>query len=416
MSTNALCAVEYEAEATWGVNTSTFATHRVPILDPVDVSGLNQDGIEPLRAVQQMQGGTTPIMGPLGGSFKTRLWLTGHGSTTSGATTLDAMETFKGYAFGNPANSTGVIASAATGTTAAVGSTTTNVVTAASGTFARGSLCRIGTSGLSKDVRGGGQFYPINNHTTTNLLLRHATPTAAANADVVYAAINFWFPELAGNTAVKGLRFRFLTPDQQYECHGCWPMSVTITGTNPAEVPIMEIEWGVTWWQSTSGGTFPSSVTQNQYNPAPVGGGSFIVYDVGSTVATEYSIRAFSVSIQLGIAPLPGVNTVHPRARYVGAVRQPSKIRFSFTYDAEAAGTNTFETKRQAGTSIGWTWSGSTTAGSALGMHAQNCKLDKAVRQVQMNNINSYTVEGYCCAGSDTTTDLSQAALVMAYA
>jgi hypothetical protein len=420
---NSLFQVEYEAEtdsaAGWAANTDTYATHRVPIVGPIDTSGLVQDAIEPGRTVQTLQGGTAPILGPKGGSFRMRLWLHGHGSSTSGATTIDAVETFLGYAFGKPSGSTGALVSASAGTTInGSGSTTTILVTTASATFARGSLCRVGASGLSADGRGSGQWYAVGDHTSTNLTLRHATITAAANADVVYSATNFWLPELATNSGVRGLRMRFVTPDQQYRCHGCFPMSITFGGLNPAETPYIEIEWGVTWWTSTSGGTWPSAVSRNDYNPAPIGGGSMVIGDVGSSTRTAYSIRAFSVSVELGIVPLDGHGGADPYGRYVGAVRTPSKIRASFTIDAETAGTNTFETKYLAGTSQWFTWSGSTAAGSALGMHAQNFKLDKRPKQIAgPNGINSFVVEGYCCSGTtDTTTDLSQAALVVAYA
>jgi hypothetical protein len=168
------------------------------------------------------------------------------------------------------------------------------------------------------------------------------------------------------------------------------------------------------WWDSTSGATFPSTVAQNQYNPAPVGGGSFIVGDVGSTTRNAYDVRAFSISIELGMVPLPGYGGVDPYQRYVGARRVPSKVRWSFTVDAEASGVHLWEDKYLAGTSIWITNSLSTAAGSAVGMHMQNCKIDKRPKQVSVNGINSILVEGYACAGSDTTTELSQSAFVLA--
>jgi hypothetical protein len=419
-NTDQLGALEYEAESAttaWAENVDTYATHRIAILDPI-IPALTQDGIPAEHVVQQMQGGTTPIVGFKDGTFKTKTWLHGHGTTTSGATTLDAMETWLGYAFGNPSASTGVLVSASAGTTVnGAGSTTTNIVTTASGTFARGSLFRLGTGGTSADGRGSGQFYAVNTHTTTNLVPRTATITAASNADVVYSGVNFWFPELVSSSAVKGLRYRSLSANQQYRMHGCYATGWTISGSNAGEVPSIEVDWGVTWWDPTSSGTFPSTVTQNAYNPAPIGGGSMVIADVGSTTRTAYDVAAFSVSCEMGMVPLPGHSTVDPRSRYVGARRAPSKIRADITIYAEAAGTNTFSTKFRAGTSIQWTWSGSVTAGSALGMHAQNFKIDKDPVQGSTNGINTITISGYCCAGTaDVTTDLAQAAFVIGYA
>jgi hypothetical protein len=415
--TDQLGALEYEAEnpANWAENVNTFATHRPAILDPIDTKGFTQDGIDPERVVMQLQGGTPPIKGPKGCTFKTDFWLAGHGSTTSGATSLDPMETLKGYAWGNPASGSGVIVSAANGTTAAAGSTTTSVNTVASGTIARGSLVRLGTSGLSADARGAGQWYAVNNHTGTVLTLRHATLTALNAADVIYSAANFWIPETLANTAVGGLRFRWITGNQAYRMHGCFPTQLALTGLSPAETPRMSVTWGATWWDSTSGVSLPSAVSQNQYNPAPIGGGSLIIGDVGSTTRTAYDCRAFSVTVQLGMVPLPGHAGVDPYSRYKGARRVPSKIRFSVTFDAEATGTHIWEDKFNAGTSIWMTNSLSTAAGTALGLHMQNCRIDKRPVQSSMNGINSVTLEGYANAGPDVATDLSQAALVVAY-
>ena len=417
-NTNELYAVEYEAETAWAENVSTFATHRIAILGPIDTTKLTQDAVDPERAVQQLQGGTQPILGPKKGSFTMRVWATGHGAATSGAVTLDPMEIFKGYFFGNPSLTevqSCPTRSAASGTTAAAGSTTTAVNTVASGTFARGSLCRLGTGGVSSDARGGGKFYAVNNHTATVLTLRHATQAALNAADVIHSAVNFYFNETVANTAVKGLRFRFLSADKKYICRGCWPMSAKLTGTNPGERPVWEIEWGVSSWDSTVTGTFPSAVASNQYNPAPIGGGELQVQDFGVTTRNPRNARGFTLDIDLGIVPLEGHNGVDPYQTTIGAVRTPSKIRASWI-EASGEGHDTWETKYLAGTAQSITWSGSTAAGTALGVHLQNFKIDKRPVQMNHNGVNSVMVEGYACAGTDLTTELSQAACVIAYA
>ena len=128
--TNRLQALEWEPEASWAVDTSTF-TKRGPILGTVDVSSLKQDAIDPERAVQQLQGGTPKILGPKSGSIKFSIWATGHGSATSGAVTITDLETLVGYFFGNPSLAENVSAptrSATSGTTADAGSTTTSTV------------------------------------------------------------------------------------------------------------------------------------------------------------------------------------------------------------------------------------------------------------------------------------------------
>ena len=417
--TDKLYAVEYEAEASWAENVSTFATYRPAILTAIDTSNLKHDAIEPERVVQQLQGGTPPILGPKSGEFTMELWATGHGSSTSGAITLDPNEVFKGFIFGNPSLAEALSAptrSAASGTTInGAGSTTTVLVTTASGTFARGSLCRVGAGGGTADGRGNGKFYAVNNHTGTNLTLRHATQANPANADIVYTAVNFYFNETVANTAVKGVRFRFLSGDKQYICRGCWPKTVELVGTDVSERPRWRITWGVSEWDSTSSGIFPSAVATNTFNPAPVCGGAIQVQDVGVTTRNERNARGFKITIEMGVVPLEGHGGVWPFQTYVAAVRTPSKIRASWIETA-GDGHATWEAKYLAGTAQAITASLSITNGSALGIQMQNFKLDKRPVQISHNGINSVMLEGYACAGTDVTTELSQAALVVAYA
>src|SRR5678809_1060103 len=111
----ALGSVTYETEASWGVDTTTFATLRLPIISPVDASGLAHSKVDSGRVVQYRNDGTAWILATQGGSFKTKMYLPGHGSSTSGATTITALETLLGYVFGNAA------VSSASGTTATAG-------------------------------------------------------------------------------------------------------------------------------------------------------------------------------------------------------------------------------------------------------------------------------------------------------
>lgn len=421
-NTDQLGALEYEQEASWCVNTSTFAAHRIPILDPIDTSGLTEEALDPERIVQQLQGGTTPVRSFRGGTFHTKMWLHGHGASTAGALSLDALETLMGYVWGNPALAESISCPTRSATASTpingAGSTTTSLVTTASGTFARNSLIRLGAGGASADGKGSGQFYPVDNHTGTALALKHATITAAGNADVVYPAVNFYLPETTASsaTSVSGLRMRWLTPEQQYISRGTHAKGFTLSGLNGAEHPMIDVEWEASYWDSTTGGTYPSAVTQNQYNPSPNAGGTFIVGDVGSTTRTAYSVRDFTISVELGMHSFPGHTGVFPQQRYTGARRIGSKIRWSFIVDA-ASGADAFEAKYDAGTAIWINNSLSVTAGSALGFWMQNCKIDKRPRQISHNGINSILVEGYACAGtSNTSTELAQAALVMGWA
>jgi hypothetical protein len=248
--TDALCALEYEQESSWGENVSTFATHRIPLTKPIDVGSLMQEGMDPGRNVSQLQGGTTWFPGVKDGTFTTTHWLHGHGGATSGAVTIDPLETFHGFAWGNPSLAEANAAptrSAASGTTVAAGSTTTAVNTVASGTIARGSLVRIGTSGLSADTRGGGQFYQVNNHTGTVLTTRNALIAAPNAADVVHVAVNLYMPETVGNSQIKSWRGRVLTPaNQRYILRGMYPKAIKLDGLAGGQFATIGYDWGVT--------------------------------------------------------------------------------------------------------------------------------------------------------------------------
>lgn len=331
----ALGAVLYEAETSWGEDVTTFATHRIPLLDAIDVSGLRHDKIEPNRVVQLLQGGTLAIPGVMGGSFRTRVWATGHGSATTGATSADAMETFKAYVFG------GILATAASGTTAS-GGTATALTTAASGTFhaGAGGIFRVGTLG---DARGNGQAGVVSSHITTTLTSLVAIDAAPSGTDAVMPCVNLYTIEdaTAAGATITGLRFLIMTANQKYECHGCYPMSVRFGGTNPGEVPFFDIEWGVSWWRYSTAGTFPSSVTSNQYTPAPNAAGSMFLNDVGTATRAKRTYRSLEVNITLGVQPIAGPGGTSVYQTIVGAKRVPSEITVRWTEDADASATAT---------------------------------------------------------------------------
>ena len=131
---SALGTICYAAESSWGEDVTTFGT-RLAIANQVDASGLEQSRIPTNRTVQMLNGGTFEAVGMMGGSFRTRFFLAGHGSTTSGATSATSLPTLLGYVFG------GGPGSPAAGSTF-TGGTATAPTTTASATFTAGQLCR----------------------------------------------------------------------------------------------------------------------------------------------------------------------------------------------------------------------------------------------------------------------------------
>lgn len=399
---SALGAVEYEAESSWAEDVTTFATHRLPVLGAIDTSGLTHDKMAPERVVQYRNDGTQWILGTQGGSFKTKIHLAGHGATTAGSPTLDALETWLGIAIGNVALSASA-STTLTGGTAAVPTTT------ASGTFSAGGACRVGSLG---DGRGGGQLYAITTHTTTSLTLRGALGGAPTNGDVLYPVAQIYPSESPTAATVSSTRMRVLTGNLCYELHGCFPTALSITGLNPGEIPMAEITWGVSWWRYSTG-TFPSTVTSNQYSPAPIAAGSLNVQVVGTTTRSTRTYRSMSLDWTLGIEPLVGPGGVNQYQKIVGARRTPDKVKLTWTEDADTATTTPILPGFGTGTSVYHIeFTGSAVAGSAVGFTAPRACVTNVAIQKADGNINRLTIEAELYTSTVSTSALTLANIV----
>jgi hypothetical protein len=282
--------IAYENESAWAENTSTFATYRLPVLDEVDTSGLRWSKSEAERVSQYRSDGSPHILMTMGGSFRTKMYLTGHGSTCAGAVTITGLETLLG---------TGVLGVSAIGPsgTTATGGTATVVTTTSSGTFAAGGLVRIGALG---DGDGNGQMYPISTHVANDLTVLVNLDGAPANGAVLYSVCQM-YPSVTGTNAITGKRFLLGKANLCKEAHGCWPMSITFAGLNAGEKPTVEIEWGVSWWDwSTS--TPPSAVATNDFAPAANAAGSFHISTVGTATRNLRQAQDIQVTYTLGMS------------------------------------------------------------------------------------------------------------------
>jgi hypothetical protein len=285
--------ISYEVESAWAENVSTFTTYRLPVLDEVDTSGLRWGKTEAERVSQYRSDGSPHILMTMGGSFRTKMYLTGHGTTAAGAVTIKGIETLLGDVLG-------VSAIGPAGTTA-TGGTATVVTTTSSGTFASGGLCRIGALG---DGDGNGQMYPIATHSAQNLTLLVDLDGAPVNGAVIYSTC-LMYPSVTGSNAITGKRFLLGKANLSKECHGCWPMSITFSGLNAGEKPTVEIEWGVSWWDwSTS--TPPSAVATDDFAPAANASGSFFIGTVGTSTRHPTNnlrkVQDLSVTYTLGMS------------------------------------------------------------------------------------------------------------------
>lgn len=405
-----LGALLYEAEASFGEDVTTFATHRLPLLDAVDCSGLTHDKLDPQRVVQYLQEGTPHIIGVQGGSFKIRMHAHGHGSSTSGALSTDPIETFLGtFVFGK------LTQSAASGTTAS-GGTASAPTTVASATFTAGALCRIGALG---DARGNGQAAAISTHVTTTLSLLTAIDASPSNGDVIYTGVNLYLPESANDasTSITGFRALLATWNLRYECHGCYVKSLKLGGTGHTQTPYWEIEIGVSWWRPSTAGAMPSTVTQNAYNPAPNASGSMFLNDVGTATRAKRTFRDLTIDIELGIVPLFGPGGVNQYQSTVGAKRVPSKIKVGWTEDADAAtATPTLDGFWSATAKKHMLVTLNPTNGASLAIYfPQLCITGRRPVQMATDRINRMRIEAMAYTGPTNTSELTLSAMRVLY-
>lgn len=411
MSTpSALAALEYAPETAFAEDSTTFATHRIPVRDAIDPSGLTW-AKEPTGHVSQyMTGGSGYVLMGQGGTFSIKLDLTGHGTAPTGSPTLSAMETFLGYLWGN-------VALSASASTTLTGGTVTAPTTTASGTFLAGSLCSIGDLG---DGDGNGQMYAVSTHSTTTLNLLTALLGTPANGAVLRPAANFYLHEtpfgLGLTSTVPGLRFRFVNKNLQYACHGCFPTALTLSGLSPGERPTLDVTFEVSRWTAVSA-TFPSSVSTTTNVPAPNAAGSLFVAEVGTATRSTRAYRNLQIDITLGMQGVPGPEGVSEYQRYVGCVRMPSTVRWSWVEDAPTTTTSPqLQTWATDGTKLHILATLNTIPGKQVGFYSPNVCMDAVPVQFNDNGINRLRFSGTAETGATTTTDLTASALRMGWA
>jgi len=401
--------VVYEAESSFGEDVTTFGTYAPQLTGKVDCSGLKHDKIDSDKVVTRRQDGSQWILGTQGGSFKIKMSLPGHGSSTAGAgLALSARETLLGRVLGN------VALSAAAGTTY-TGGTATVPTTTASGTFSAGSLV---ASGVLGDGRGNGQIHAIATHVGASMTLLTGLGAAPSNGDLARAPAVLYPSENFGSTTIGGNRFLLQTVNLQYECHGCVCTGWEITGQNDGEVLHVETTWEVAWWRySTS--TYPSSTAGDTFVPAANAAGSLFVADVGTATraGNTHTCRDFKLAWKLGVQLLYGPGGVNQYQKLIGAVRTVDEIKVSWTEDADSA--TTTPVLPGYGTSTTFkhllrTWN--TTDGKQMAFYAPNFCVTNVPVQFDDNGINRLRVEGMCYTGTTTTNDLTMSAGRLAFA
>lgn len=391
---SALLEANYEAESLFGEDVDTVATYKLHLREPIDCSGIEQKKIAS-GTVSTYRGEMGDwILGTFEPTFKTKLALPGHGSVTTGAITITALETLLGLVFGNAVTS--ATGSTLTGGTASIATTTD------SGTLDPGDLCFIGALG---DGDGEGQCYPIATHTAQNLTLLVDLQGAPANGAVRYGGTTIYPHSSATSTDYTGIRMAVATANCQYLMHGCHPTSVAISGLNPGEVPMIDITWGAAWFEYKSS-TFPSAVSSDAFNPAATAAGSLVVNTVGTATnssTTRRIYRDMSLEIDLGTVVCRGPGGYNAYQDIVAAKRGQDSCKLSWSEYAEATTTSpalpgfgTATARKHAMLTL------STSDGSRVAFYFPSLRVMNVPRLIDIGGINGYRIE--CMAGVGPTT------------
>lgn len=400
---SSLGSITYEVEISCGEDIDTTATLRIPNTLAVDTSGLLHHKYPSERVQQYMNAGDKWIKGTMEGEFKTRTWLTGHGSSTAGAVTVTAYETWLGLVFGN-------VGAAYAGTTL-TGGTANIPTTTASGTHPAGGLTFIGALG---DTDGEAQAYAIATHSAQNLTLLTNLRGSPQNGATMSGGLMFYPYEVPTSSAVTTLRFLLQTANYQYLCHGCAPVSYVISGLGPTERPSIEVTWKVAWFEYKAS-TFPSTVTGNTDNPAGNAAGSLWVNDVGTATNANRTYHSISLECTIGMEILRGPGGYNQYQDIIGYRRTPNQFKLSWVEAAEAATTSPtlpgWETAKHVLLTL------SIADGSRVALYFPNvCPADPTPVQFADQNLNRIRFTGMCHTGSTTTNDLTLSAWRMLFA
>jgi hypothetical protein len=398
-------SAEYEAESAWGENTTTYGT-RLAILDSVDLSGFGQESIAPGRVTQYRGEHTMKIRGVKTGSFSIRLWLAGHGSTTAGATSATALGTLL-------ANAVGTIPSPPSGTTLTGSTDADTWATTASATFTAGMVCFLGALG---DGDGEGQAYPITSHITTAMEVALAAAGAPANAAVLYSAENI-HPDPDGAATLTSTRWRLMTANQQIEAHGCFPTAISYQ-TALGQPPSVTITYQASWWTFASA-TQPTATAVNEFNPAPISAGSFVLQTHGTTTRSTRSIRSISINHNLDIVPLMGPGGIDANQVIVGAVRGGGEVMtLDITEDAQTASATPtvpgyWDSDSQYYHAM-FTFNGAAT-GKRVALYVRKCYFSGPnPQQINEGGINRWRYQLTACVDTAGSTDITRAPYVWA--
>jgi hypothetical protein len=401
-NTGLLGAICYEQETATGELATTATTYRIPHIGMVDISKLVRKRIEPGHVEQYMNAGRSWITGGFDGTFDTLIDFAGHGSTTVGAGSITARETFMGKIIGNV--SAYVAGTTLTGGTANIPTTT------ASGTHLAGGLTFIGALG---DGDGEGQAYAISTHTTTNLTLLTDLRGAPVNLAAMSGGVMHYTGEAPTGGSYTGLRFLLQTANHQVLARGCAPITWSIIGTGPAGRPQLRTTWQVSAWKYRAD-TFPNATASDTFLPTTVSAGSLWTQDKGTTSnvagAACRTVTDFTIDVTAGMEIIRGPGGYEEGQEIREYKRTPSKFKVSWVEAADAATTTPVVPNWENPKHVLYTLN--TTDGKRVAIYLPNvCPAEDRPAQFVDSNLNRIRFTGYAYTNDVTTNDLTLSAI-----
>jgi hypothetical protein len=195
-------------------------------------------------------------------------------------------------------------------------------------------------------------------------------------------------------------------------------MSVAWRGLGPGELPMLDVTYGVSWW-SHSNETFQTTDTMNDFMPCYNAAGSLFFGARGTATRSTLAYRSVTLNYTLGIQPVKGPGGVLSSQDIVGAVRTKDEVTMQVVVDSETATT--------APTHPG-NWDSDTqfyhlllslnaaSTGQRVAFYFPNvCYDDRKPVQTAVDNINRMTLNLRAYTGTNTTSDLTQSIMRMAW-
>ncbi len=401
-----------ESPTGWAEVQTTFGT-RVQTIGTIDVSKLSRPMLVPPYTTQLLNEIQPGVKGTYGGEFEIEMKLTGHGSTTAGAISLNVLETLLGQALG------AVAAASSSGTTATAGGTATALNVALASGYIAGNL--IGPIGSIGDGRGNGQFSVVSSHSASVINLLVAIDVLLNNGDVIRnPAVAYTIEDPTANHAMASTRWRFQSGNLQYDCRGCFIKKIVISGIGPGEEPTVRFTFGVSYFEEVAA-AFPNATSVQTFPHAPVANGSLFIANYGTPTrtpdVTKLNARSFSLTWELNVVTRKGTGGVNPNQDIIGATRTRSQGSVEFVIDApDATTTPDLVTKWNASGQplhLAYTWGAADTLGGALYSPYVVPDGDRPV-QFDSGGINSYRFKGRLGADRTKSTAVERSALRIA--